>query len=83
MGITKDEVTDCVVSPEAIGFSDKYSAVLLSAGRVTLSVVVTISGHPVIATILYRRAGDWEAAYAAGKAGGAGRSPRRNLSHLS
>jgi len=81
MRLGPDEVPDAIEKPEEIGFSSRHQCVLLSHGRITVSLLVELNGTPFIATILFRFQEDWEDAYKSGAAGSGSRY-RRNLSHL-
>jgi hypothetical protein len=80
-GLTADEVSDAVCTPTRIGFSRQYNTVLLQADRVTLSVAVGENdGWPVVLTVLWATADDWQDSYRRGAV--EGRAPRADLSHL-
>jgi hypothetical protein len=78
--LTADEVTNAICSPERIGFTASYDAMLLQHGRVTVSVVLDADGYPTAATLLWRTAEDWLESY--GKRPVDGREARADLSHL-
>lgn len=80
-GLTADEVTCAVVTPDAVGYTRVHDAMLLTSRRVTLSVVIDPDGYPLVATILWATADAWRESY--GKRPLDGREARSDLSHLS
>lgn len=81
MKLAADEFSEALLFPTQIGYSQKYGAMLLSAGRITLSVLLDDAGWPSVATVLFSTREDWQDAYESGSYGD-GRSKRADLGHL-